>query len=89
MIPGAIPEIDDLNRGRIFLKTMAAEHEVPVFAAEKDATEHAISLVTRRRAAMTEDRVRALLADISCGDLQFAVDGMRLRAERAGGLTGR
>ncbi len=90
MIPGASPEIDDLNRGRIFLQTMAAEHDVPVFATEKDAAEYAISLVTRRRAAMTEDRVRALLADISCGDLQFVVDGMRLRVERDGGsLTGR
>ncbi len=89
MIPGASQEIDDLNRGRIFLKTMAAGHDIPVFATEKDATEYAISLLARRRSPMTEERVRALLANISCGDLQFAVDGMRLRLERSGGLTGR
>ena len=90
MIPrGASPEVDDLNRGRIFLQTMAAEHDVPVFASEKEATEHAIALVTRRRAAMTEERVRVLLADISCGELRFAVEGMRLRVERDGGWTGR
>ena len=90
MVPGTGSEIDDLNRGRIFLQTMAAEHDVPVFSTEHAATEYAIGLVKRRRAPMTEVRVQALLGDISCGDLRFVVDGMRLRVERPGsGLTGR
>ena len=91
MMPGAGAEIDDLNRGRIFLRTMAAEHDVPVFSDEDAATECAISLVKRRLAPMTDERVRALLGDISCGDLRFVVDAMRLRVERGatGGLSGR
>ena len=89
MIPGEGAEIDDLNRGRIFLQTMAAEHDVPVFSSEHAATEYAIALVKRRLAPMTEIRVQALLGDISCGELRFVVDGMRLRVERGEGLNGR
>ena len=33
MLPGKDPEVDDLNRGRIFVRTMAKEHGVPVFEA--------------------------------------------------------
>lgn len=68
---------------------MAAEHDVPVFSSEHAATEYAIALVKRRLAPMTEIRVQALLGDISCGELRFVVDGMRLRVERGEGLNGR
>jgi hypothetical protein len=47
--PVSTPERKDLNRGRQFLRTMAAERKVPVFTSVAEATAHAISLVTGRR----------------------------------------
>jgi hypothetical protein len=38
-------ERDDLNRGRLFVRTMARERGVPVFGDVADATAHAIRLV--------------------------------------------
>ena len=89
MLPGDTSETQDLNRGRIFLHSMALEHGVPVFADEAEATRQAIALAQRRLGPMTEARLRALLADISCGDLRFATDGLRLRIEHPNGWTGR
>lgn len=89
MLPGASAEEHDLNRGRLFLRTMALEHGVAVFEDVAEATRYAIELAQRRLSAMTESRLRGLLADISCGGLHFAVDGLRLRVEDDAGWTGR
>jgi len=40
-------EKDDLNRGRIFVRTMAACHGVPVFDEVSDAVQYAIELAKR------------------------------------------
>lgn len=55
------PEIDDLNRGRIFLRTMARAHNVPVFDQILDAVQYAIALAQPRQ---TLDTLRAILADV-------------------------
>ena len=47
MLPGKSPEIDDLNRGRIFVAAMARQHGIPVFESEAEAARHAIALVKR------------------------------------------
>ena len=47
MLPEKSPEIDDLNRGRVFVGAMARQHGVPVFESEAEAAEHAIALVKR------------------------------------------
>lgn len=89
MLPGDSQEVQDLNRGRLFLRSMALEHGVPVFDDEAGATRYAIALAQRRLSEMTEARLGALLADISCGDLLFATDGLRLRIQHPNGWTGR
>jgi hypothetical protein len=43
-------ECADLNRGRIFVRTMAAQHGVPVFADVESATLYAIQLAKRAKA---------------------------------------
>ncbi|MCW5977331.1 MAG: nucleoside 2-deoxyribosyltransferase domain-containing protein [Bryobacteraceae bacterium] len=58
-------ERDDLNRGRIFVRSMAAAHGVPVFEHVEEGVEQAIAQVRSGR------RVRAILSDIECGDLRF------------------
>jgi hypothetical protein len=81
------PERADLNRGRLFVRTMAAEHGVPVFESIADATAHAIALARAARPALTLASVRAVLADVSFRDRAFAVEehpgGFHLRIERA------
>ena len=47
MLAGKSPEIDDVNRGRIFVGTMARQHGIPVFESEAEAARHAIALVKR------------------------------------------
>ena len=88
MMPGTGPEIDDLNRGRIFVRSMAAEHGVAVFASEADATRHAIAFLQRRGASMTTERVRGLLADVTCAGLTFHAEDLVLRVEGANGWIG-
>ena len=57
-------ECDDLNRGRIFLRTMAQREGVPVFPDVAGAVQHAIELVCRRGIALNAERLRAILADV-------------------------
>jgi hypothetical protein len=55
---------DDLNRGRIFVRSMAAQHGVPVFRDVESAVRHAIQLVRATEAGLSVGRLRATLADI-------------------------
>lgn len=58
-------ERDDLNRGRIFVRTMARKHNVPVFATIEEAVQYAIDLVNAQTSGpMSRDRLEAILADI-------------------------
>jgi hypothetical protein len=53
----------DLNRGRLFLRTLAAAHGVPVFADEAGAAAHAVELC-RRRAPLSAADLGAILDEI-------------------------
>lgn len=77
--PGAIvrgqalteAESEDLNRGRIFLRTMARAHGVPVFAEIAEATAHAIELARRCVEPLTLEAVRQVLAEVSFGNCHY------------------
>jgi hypothetical protein len=73
-------ERDDLNRGRLFLRTMATQHGVPVHASIAAATDHAITLARAVPPGLSIDAVRAVLAEVSYRDFEIGVE------ERAGGL---
>ena len=62
------PEIDDLNRGRVFLRTMARRHNIPVFTEIRQAVQHAIQLLT------TQHDIHAILADIDFPGCAFHVE---------------
>jgi len=58
-------ERDDLNRGRIFVRTMARRHNVPVFATVAEAVQHAIARVRAACAEpMNRNRLDTILRDI-------------------------
>ena len=80
-------ERDDLNRGRIFVRTMAMRRGVPGFERIEDAAEHAIRLIRGSQ------RVRSILADIDCGGLRFAAEavagGFHIRVLGPEGMNGR
>jgi len=88
-------ERHDLNRGRLFVRTMAAEHGVPVFADVAGAARHAVALAKAARPALTLRDVRAVLAEVRFGGHEFraeeAPDGfsLQLRGEAADVATGR
>src|SRR5262245_44870677 len=60
-------ERDDLNRGRLFVRTMAGEQGVPVFKSVAEATAHAIRLANGLRPCETLEQVRAVLAEVKWG----------------------
>jgi hypothetical protein len=74
------PERDDLNRGRIFVRSMALAENVPVFTDVASAVRHAIQLVQGRLAGMSGERLRAILSGVRFGDGAF------LAEETAGGF---
>jgi Nucleoside 2-deoxyribosyltransferase like len=87
-------EKDDLNRGRIFVRTMAACHGVPVFEAVEDAVQHAIELAKTFRRGLTLSDIQAILADVSFKGHEFLIepseDGfhIQLRCEEEDVYTG-
>jgi len=96
-IDGVVPgkaERDDLNRGRIFIKTMAREAGTPVFADVEGAVLHAIALIQEMGSGLTAERVRGVLADVQFGKGHFAVEAaeggflMELISEEADAATG-
>lgn len=81
-------ERDDLNRGRIFVRTMARERGVPVFDAVGPAIEHAIRLVRAAGDRLTRSDVAAVLGELEFRDTRFEVeevaDGFLLRLHAVG-----
>jgi hypothetical protein len=81
-------ERSDLNRGRAFVRTMAAEHGVPCFGEASEAAAHAITLARRLGERLDLPRLRAILADVDCGQLRFLAEeqagALFLSIERAG-----
>ncbi len=67
-------EKDDLNRGRIFVRTMAACHGVPVFDEVLDAVQYAVELAKRSRRSLTLSDVQTVLADVSFNGHEFIVE---------------
>jgi hypothetical protein len=62
------PEIDDLNRGRIFLRTMARSHNIPIFDTIENAVQHAIQLA---QPILTLQAIEQILKDIQFGECTF------------------
>jgi hypothetical protein len=76
-IDGVVPgkaERDDLNRGRIFIRTMAREAGTPVFADVEGAVLHAIALIQEMGSGLTAERVGGVLADVQFGGGRFEVE---------------
>ncbi len=48
-------EVADLNRGRLFLRTMAQSHGIPVAATIQEAVQHAIDLVRQQECRSLSD----------------------------------
>jgi hypothetical protein len=62
------PEIDDLNRGRIFLRTMAKIHRVPVHTTLEAAVQYAIQRIQVR------DDIQSVLAEIHFPGCEFTLE---------------
>jgi hypothetical protein len=73
-------ERDDLNRGRIFVRTMARQHGVPVFDDVESAVRYAIEMTRERKAPMSAERLRAILSEVRFKQSRFEVE------EAAGGF---
>jgi hypothetical protein len=86
-------ERHDLNRGRLFVRTMAARHGVPVFPDVEGAARHAVALAAAR-SGLTLCEVRAVLAEVRFGGHEFLVeeapDGflLQVRCEAVDASTG-
>jgi len=87
-------ERDDLNRGRIFVRTMARLAGVPVFPDAESAVQHAIHLIQSKQPNLTLGSVRAVLADVAFKHTQFLVEScddgffIQLQAEEPCAATG-
>lgn len=64
-------ERDDLNRGRIFVRTMARLHGVPVWPTVEQAVQYAIELAQRPR--WTAAALTRVLADVQFDHARFLV----------------
>jgi len=66
-------EIDDLNRGRIFIRTMARHHNVPVFPTIEEAVLHAIELA---HPVLTIEALNRICKDIHFGAHAFRAEAI-------------
>lgn len=66
-------ERDDLNRGRIFVRTMAREQGVPVFPTVAEAVQHAIRLVHQSAQPISRDRLAAILSEVRFQSHEFVI----------------
>lgn len=67
-------ECDDLNRGRIFIRTMSLQHGVPVFKTVEDAVQHTIQLITAQAQRLTLEQIQTVLENIHFKDFSFIVE---------------
>jgi Nucleoside 2-deoxyribosyltransferase like len=72
--PAGPLERDDLNRGRIFLRSMAREQGVPIFTNVEDAVRHALELLRANQTPLNVGRLRALLGEIRFRGGDFLVE---------------
>lgn len=66
-------ERDDLNRGRIFVRTMAQEQGVPIFEEIADAVQYTINLINKQ-STLTMGDINTMLAEIDYKQHRFMVD---------------
>jgi hypothetical protein len=66
-----IEEINDLNRGRLFLRTVAADASIPVFDEVPDAVRYVIQLCIDRKSRLTAAEIISILGRISCRGYRF------------------
>jgi hypothetical protein len=64
-------EVDDINRGRVFLRAMAAEHGIPVFEDVASATHHAVLLSRQADQELSLARLKAIVDRTQVPGFQF------------------
>ena len=64
-------EADDLNRGRLFVKSMAQKHNIPVFDNVKEATEYACQLVDELSSKLTARKLEEILSRVDYKNTRF------------------
>lgn len=57
-------EIDDINRGRVFLSAMAEQHGIPVFDNVELAAHHAVALAQQATGEITQPLLNAILQKV-------------------------
>jgi len=67
-------ERKDLNRGRIFVRTMAEDRGVPVFADVERASRYAVQLAQAAAGQLTVGKINAVLNEIEIGAGAFSVE---------------
>lgn len=71
---GRVPdprEIDDLNRGRVFLRAMAKTHGIPVFESIAAATEYAVQLARQAGDELNEAKLAAIVERVQVPGYAF------------------
>jgi hypothetical protein len=66
-----MPEIDDINRGRVFLQAMAEEQGVPVFDSVEAATTYAVELARQAEQELDQQRLKEILQKVDIPGYQF------------------
>src|SRR5581483_6893909 len=67
-------ERDDLNRGRLFVRTMAKEHGIAVYKDVESAVQHAVDLVKASETSLSLNELRRIISDLSFKQHQFVVE---------------
>ena len=64
-------EVDDINRGRVFLRAMAEEHGIPVFEDVASASHHAVQLSRQADQELSLARLKVIVERTQLPDFQF------------------
>lgn len=67
-------EIDDLNRGRVFLQAMAAKHQVPVFEDIAAATAYTVELARQLAQQLTLTKLNEILERTQIKGIRFVAE---------------
>jgi hypothetical protein len=67
-------EREDLNRGRMLIRSLAQQAGVPVFCDVEGAVRHAIALIEGQEGRLTMKKLRAVLADVAFRKTEFLIE---------------